>query len=243
MITENVSTLKIHNLTQAQYDREAEAGTLEETSIYLTPDEEIEAPIIYLVTTDEDGNVIFGEGQNGVQLYSDLQNNKDVTVIVSGTGGKIFFRPSMQFITYFILTSIPSEAFHYKMYVYRDGDTVMEVDITSDYVIEQGTSGIWTYRKWASGIAECWGNTSISTYNDNRSLKLFETLPVSFTTISSVQLTDLGQTVNYIQQKQHILSYEAFGSNQLMLMAVFDDGGVTDGQSIKVSIDVKGMWE
>jgi len=28
---------------------------------------------------------------------------------------------------------------------------------TTDYVVEQGTSGIWTYRKWASGIAECWG--------------------------------------------------------------------------------------
>ena len=26
-----------------------------------------------------------------------------------------------------------------------------------DYVIEQGTSGIWTYRKWHSGMAECWG--------------------------------------------------------------------------------------
>lgn len=26
-----------------------------------------------------------------------------------------------------------------------------------DYIIEQGTSGDWTYRKWASGIAECWG--------------------------------------------------------------------------------------
>ena len=26
----------------------------------------------------------------------------------------------------------------------------------ADYVVEQGTSGIWTYRKWNSGIAECW---------------------------------------------------------------------------------------
>ena len=25
-----------------------------------------------------------------------------------------------------------------------------------DFVVEQGTSGIWTYRKWSSGIAECW---------------------------------------------------------------------------------------
>ena len=30
----------------------------------------------------------------------------------------------------------------------------------SDYVIEQGTEGIWTYRKWDSGIAECWGTWS-----------------------------------------------------------------------------------
>ena len=29
-----------------------------------------------------------------------------------------------------------------------------------DYIVEQGTSGIWTYRKWNSGIAECWGNAS-----------------------------------------------------------------------------------
>ncbi len=27
-----------------------------------------------------------------------------------------------------------------------------------DYIVEQGTSDIWTYRKWASGVSECWGN-------------------------------------------------------------------------------------
>lgn len=27
----------------------------------------------------------------------------------------------------------------------------------NDYIVERGTSGIWTYRKWNSGIAECWG--------------------------------------------------------------------------------------
>lgn len=34
----------------------------------------------------------------------------------------------------------------------------------ADYVVEQGTetvSGtVWTYRKWNSGIAECWANAS-----------------------------------------------------------------------------------
>lgn len=27
---------------------------------------------------------------------------------------------------------------------------------TADYITEIGTSGVWTYRKWNSGIAECW---------------------------------------------------------------------------------------
>lgn len=29
--------------------------------------------------------------------------------------------------------------------------------LKSDYIVEQGTSGDWYYRKWNSGIAECWG--------------------------------------------------------------------------------------
>lgn len=39
MITENLSTLKIHKLTQAQYDRELEAGRIDPSALYLTPDE------------------------------------------------------------------------------------------------------------------------------------------------------------------------------------------------------------
>lgn len=29
-----------------------------------------------------------------------------------------------------------------------------------DYIVEQGQEGIWTYRKWNSGIAECWGSNT-----------------------------------------------------------------------------------
>ncbi len=36
-----------------------------------------------------------------------------------------------------------------------------------DYVIEEGTSGIWRYRKWESGLAECWGNSSQTIDIDN----------------------------------------------------------------------------
>ena len=43
MITENLSTLKIHKLTQEQYDREAAAGRLQNNEFYLVTEEESEA--------------------------------------------------------------------------------------------------------------------------------------------------------------------------------------------------------
>jgi hypothetical protein len=36
----------------------------------------------------------------------------------------------------------------------------------SDFVVEQGESGIWEYRKWYSGKVECWGKRAISMYID-----------------------------------------------------------------------------
>lgn len=49
----------------------------------------------------------------------------------------------------------------------------------ADYVVEQGTSGIWTYRKWNSGIAECWGYWNAA--NASGSRKALEiNLPFAF---------------------------------------------------------------
>lgn len=36
-----------------------------------------------------------------------------------------------------------------------------------DFVVEQGTSGIWEYRKWHSGRAECWGKWAVGMYIRN----------------------------------------------------------------------------
>ena len=32
----------------------------------------------------------------------------------------------------------------------------------ADYVVEQGTSGVWFYRKWNSGFAECWTHSAVT---------------------------------------------------------------------------------
>jgi hypothetical protein len=32
-------------------------------------------------------------------------------------------------------------------------------------VVESGTSGMWTYRKWSDGTAECWADWESASYN------------------------------------------------------------------------------
>lgn len=32
----------------------------------------------------------------------------------------------------------------------------------ADYVVDEGTSGNWTYRKWSDGTAECWSKQTLS---------------------------------------------------------------------------------
>ena len=54
MNIENLSTLKIHKLTQAQYDRELEADRIDPTAFYLTPDK----------TADELWSYIKSAGKN-----------------------------------------------------------------------------------------------------------------------------------------------------------------------------------
>ena len=42
----------------------------------------------------------------------------------------------------------------------KKDDTIEKINETvsniTDFPVEQGTSGIWTYRKWNSGTLECW---------------------------------------------------------------------------------------
>ena len=41
--------------------------------------------------------------------------------------------------------------------IHSDWDLGLKGSRVVDFVLEQGTSGIWTYRKWYSGLYECWG--------------------------------------------------------------------------------------
>lgn len=80
MFTENLSTLKINKLTQEQYDRELNAGNIDENALYLTPEEEI--------TSIENGGTgadtvdgartnlgIVGKKYGNGEIFNDYTNN------------------------------------------------------------------------------------------------------------------------------------------------------------------------
>lgn len=74
-----------------------------------------------------------------------------------------------------------------------DGEEIVGTAIS---IVEQGTSGIWTYRKWSDGTAECWGKQNYGSmqltwqygylyYRDASEV----TYPFAFTEVPQVQVT------------------------------------------------------
>lgn len=74
MITENLSTLKIHKLTQEQYDRELENGNIDETALYLTPDSIVKGDINVAIhdTATSAGYLYYRKYGNIYYLYGEI---------------------------------------------------------------------------------------------------------------------------------------------------------------------------
>lgn len=90
MITENLSALKIHKLTQEQYDRELAAGNIDESALYLTPDEDEEAWAVKpLIINADDAPTTGSNSVSGIPIFtidyspSDLKAHADA-------GGRVF---------------------------------------------------------------------------------------------------------------------------------------------------------
>lgn len=59
-------------------------------------------------------------------------------------------------------TDVPSANTTGKIYLQQ-----YESDPEVDYVVSSGINGIWTYQKWKSGIARCWGTVDLTTSIQN----------------------------------------------------------------------------
>ncbi len=57
-----------------------------------------------------------------------------------------------------------------------NGDVTIRDGKVNDFPVEVGTSGIWTYRKWHSGVAECWGEGTFDISGWNKWGVLYESI-------------------------------------------------------------------
>ena len=114
----------------------------------------------------------------------------------------------------------------------------------ADHIIEQGTIGVWTYRKWASGIAEAWcltGAKDVSNFTASGSIyispMLTETLPEGvFTEVTcpTVQVRELGA---------YVVNGCLFYSNANRIeWQVFRHWNDNNTYRLWFYIDVKGRW-
>ena len=83
MITENLSTLKIHKLSQTQYERELAAGNLDKTALYLTPDEEID--LSSYATVEQLNNKADADHTHS---YNSLSDKPAIPVVTAEDNGK-----------------------------------------------------------------------------------------------------------------------------------------------------------
>ena len=86
MNTESVSTLKIHKLTQAQYDRELEAGNIDPNALYLTPDKAPVKGVDYWTEVDKAEIVaeviqsVIIQYPEAHAIYGDINDNNIITL-------------------------------------------------------------------------------------------------------------------------------------------------------------------
>lgn len=141
-------------------------------------------------------------------------------------------------------------------YTYKDRGGLRAIQISessisdneADYIVEQGTSGIWTYRKWNSGISECWGNVtwSVTTWTQCGTSGIYyssysgrATYPTSLFTSTPIIATSSNGSYSDTwlgERKEH----SATEAPEFFLLRVSSLTGTSTGS---VHIQAKGTWK
>lgn len=128
--------------------------------------------------------------------------------------------------------------------LYADQMQINNQDVV-DHVIDQGTSGDWTYRKWSSGKYECWrfANYSGTTFPNTRGSMYYATraalsFPITFASVPHIFLQS--KSVNGILSGVGLDSATTTKS-QLGIMYLYSPTN-TSGDTY-ISIYVIGQWK
>lgn len=113
-----------------------------------------------------------------------------------------------------------------------------------DYVLEQGVSGIWTYRKWASGVAECWAKITQTVTPGDAWAGTLNLTPYVITVTTPIEFTgiDCVNASAYVGNGHTITSsVSATPPNKISIPAL--SLYLTGQQECRVYMHVMGRWK
>ena len=126
---------------------------------------------------------------------------------------------------------------------YRTPAELLE-DLGADYIVEQGKSGIWTYRKWASGVAECWAKITQTVTPGDAWEGTLNLAPYVITVTTPIEFTgiDCVNASAYVGNGHTITSsVSATIPNKISIPAL--SVYLTGQQECKAYVYVMGRWK
>lgn len=190
-------------------------------------------------TATDDGIMVemLGSNTSGATAYwyiNDTTENRAVGCIsmnANGTTNSTCF-PIIKGHTYSSSAKAAVNTANAYFFKYTLKETVP--DSAVDYIVEQGTSGIWTYRKWNSGVAECWGNAVGAIPSGWSSAGLTHNLPFTFVTVKN----SFAQFRAY-QVARAYTTIQATNATSVNIQTNSDSAM----SSASYSVSVKGTWK
>lgn len=111
----------------------------------------------------------------------------------------------------------------------------------ADFVVDRGTSGVWVYEKWNSGIAKLWGYGNAIYENGN---VLAVEIAYPFTLTSAI--SGIGTINSYGGNAGSALPWNiklAYGSTNCKAWIHNSGGGFTSSSAVAVSVCIVGKWK
>ena len=123
------------------------------------------------------------------------------------------------------------------------GDIYINGRKITDFVVDEGTDGIWIYRKWNSGVAECWGTTASESKSFSTGVgagyyapKFTESYPSGlFISTPHTQLT--------LYDGGAVLGWVSLATNNKNTVEGYPTALLNVTRNIQINIYAKGEWD
>lgn len=118
------------------------------------------------------------------------------------------------------------------------------VDSMTDYVIDQGSSGVWEYRKWKNGMYECWyhGNTTLNITTQSGGVYFANVTsinyPITFASAPTILITTQGSSGCWASSGDN-----DHGSTTKTGRIWVYRGASSSNVSVDINIYVHGRWK